>query len=147
MVLTISIRTDQMAGRPPSPSFSLPVPERWVRCPFGCAQGRLLPQFARAGSSAACIILCHAARPASQLRRSSPALYHLLVLSATAVSAHCTQPRPLPLDSGTDRERYRFVRKRKLGELGPSAASLPLLAKDARNGAPTELLMSARSKP
>jgi hypothetical protein len=45
------------------------------------------------------------------------------------------------------RERYRFVRKRKLGELGPSAASLPLLAKDARNGAPTELLMSARSKP
>ncbi len=49
-----------------------------------------------------------AQRLASHLRRASPALYHLLVLSEIAFSAHRAQPRLLPFLEQT-RERYRFV--------------------------------------
>ena len=43
-----------------------------------------------------------ALRLASHLRRSSPALYHLLLLSATAISAQWAQPRSVPLNPRTD---------------------------------------------
>ncbi len=46
--------------------------------------------------------VCHAQRPASDSRRSSPALYHYLVLPAIAFSAHRPKPRHLAYDSGTD---------------------------------------------
>ncbi len=45
--------------------------------------------------------ICHAQRPASHLRRASPALYHLLLLSTIAVSRSCAQPISLPCDSRT----------------------------------------------
>src|SRR5579864_9023157 len=44
----------------------------------------------------------HAERTASHLRRASPALYHLLLLSAIAPSPRRPQPRPLPPHSRTD---------------------------------------------
>ena len=54
-------------------TFSLPVPELWVPrpCVF-CNGGYEYHE------------ICHAHRAASHLRRSSPALYHLLVLPAIA---------------------------------------------------------------
>src|ERR1700693_1783914 len=82
--------------------FSLPILELWVPRPFDSAQGRLLRSLQ--GRVRCCRYhgVCYALRIASYLRRSSPALYHLLVLSAIAFSARGAQPRPLPLDPGTD---------------------------------------------
>ena len=57
--------------------------------------------------------VCHAQRLASDLRLSSPALYHYLVLPAIAVSAHRAQPGYLPYDSGTD-SRALSLRSRRL---------------------------------
>ncbi len=74
--------------------FSLPVPELWVpRACVVCKGGWRCCRY---------YVLRHATRLASDLRRSSPALYYLLVLSAIAVSEHRVQPGPLHLDSGTD---------------------------------------------
>jgi REP element-mobilizing transposase RayT len=83
------------------PLLFLPVPEPWV--PRPCAVCK--------GGRRCCLyyFVYHAARPASQLRRPSPALYHLLLLSAIAFAGQRPQPRPLPLDSEQTRERYRFV--------------------------------------
>ena len=57
--------------------------------------------------------VCYAQRSASHLRRSSPALYHYLVLPAITFSAHHAQPRYLPHDSGTD-ARALPLRSRRL---------------------------------
>src|ERR1700733_7540989 len=57
--------------------------------------------------------ICYAQRPASELRRPSPALYHLLLLPAIAFSRHRAQPRYLPCDSGTD-SRALSVRSRRV---------------------------------
>jgi len=57
-------------------------------------------------------VVCHAQRPASHLRRASPALYHVFVLPAIAASGCRAGPRPLPLDSGTDAPRLPFRGRR-----------------------------------
>src|SRR6266568_1981431 len=82
-----------MAGGPCFCLF-LPVPER--RVPRPCVVCK--------GGMRCCLyyVLCHAARPASHLRRPSPALYHLFVLPPIASSAHRAQPRPFSLESGAD---------------------------------------------
>src|SRR6202140_4453932 len=87
------------AGGPPC-CFFFPVPEPWV--PRPCA-------FCKGGWGC-CLyhFVCHAARPASHLRRPSPALYHLLVLPPIAFLAHRTLPRPIALDSGTDSAALSF---------------------------------------
>ncbi len=84
---------DNMAGGPP---FEI-VPSHtgtWV--PRPCV-------FCKGGTRC-CLyhFVCHAQRTASHLRRRSPALYHLFLLSAIAFSAYCPKPRPIPLHSGTD---------------------------------------------
>src|SRR5579871_6009572 len=43
----------------------------------------------------------HAQRIASYVRRASPALYHLFLLSTIAISKSCAESRPLPRDSRT----------------------------------------------
>ena len=45
---------------------------------------------------------CHAGRPASHLWRSSPALYHQLVLSAPAPARFRSRPRPFSFHSRPD---------------------------------------------
>jgi len=80
-----------------APMCFLPVPELWV--PRPCVLGK-------GGYGAACTMgFVIAQRPASH----SPALYHLFVLPAIAFSAHGAQLRLLPVNTGTDRQRYRFV--------------------------------------
>ncbi len=80
-------------GWPSLPCFSFPF--RNCGCPAlaFCARGVRCCRY-HGG--------CHAQRTASHLWRSSPALYHLLLLPAITFSEHRAQSRPLPLDSGTD---------------------------------------------
>ena len=73
--------------------FSFPI-RKWVPRPCVLCKGgwqwRLYDE------------LCHAKRLASYLRRASPALYHLFVLSPITFSAHCQQAQSLSLHPGTD---------------------------------------------
>ena len=73
--------------------FSFPVPELGVPPSLRTLQGRAAMQLVPWG---------YAPRTASHLWRSSPALYHLLLLPALASFEFRAQSRPLPLDSGTD---------------------------------------------
>jgi len=79
--------------------------------------------------------VCHAQRPASDLRPSSPALYHYLVLPAIARAAHRAQPQNLPFDSGTDALAAQL-----------QAFVVRALRKECEERAPTVLAISARPK-
>src|ERR1700722_3736364 len=61
---------------------------------------RACPERSRRGGKRCCryYLVCHAARLASEIWRSSPALYHVLVLPPIALSAYRAQPRPLLRD-------------------------------------------------
>src|ERR1700733_4817098 len=79
---------------------SRPVPELWVPrpCVF-CKGGRRCCLY---------YLVCYAQRTAPYIRRSSSALYHLLVLPAIAFPRFRSLSRPLPLDSGTDAPALPF---------------------------------------
>jgi len=76
-----------------SSGLFFPVPKLWV--PRPCVFGK--------GGYLCCRYhgICHAQRLASHLRRASPALYHLLLLSTIAISEPSPQPRLLPFHSRT----------------------------------------------
>jgi hypothetical protein len=85
--------------------------------------GQALALFARAGIMLPVSWICYAQRPASDLWRSSPALYHLLLLPAIAFSAHRTQPRYLPYDSGTDSRALSLCRRRVCRDAGTHSSA------------------------
>ena len=80
-------------GRVARPSYVLfSFPFRNCGCPA-------LAIFARAGTMLLVAWACHAQRPASYVRRSSPALYHCLVLSAIAFAELRAGAGPVSFDS------------------------------------------------
>jgi hypothetical protein len=83
-----------------------------------------------------------AQRPASQLGRSSPALYHFLVLPAIASSGPGTQPRYLPDDSGTDSPALSLRRRGLCGD----AEQIDLRLTEAEAGTPSTVMQVLKQR-
>jgi hypothetical protein len=98
-----------MDGWPGFSCFAFPFRNR------GCPA---LAFFARTGTMLLVPWVCYAQRFASHLRRSSPALYHYLVLPAIAFSAQRAQPPYLPHDSGTDSRALSLCSRRVCRDAG-----------------------------
>ncbi len=105
----------------PFHDFSFPI--RNCGCPA-------LAFFARAGTMLPIACACHAYRSAPHLRRSSPALYHLFLLSALAILQLRSQPRLLPHDTRRDSPALPLCSRRICSDAG----TYPLLITEPEVG-------------